>query len=81
MTMHTYRVLWSMDLEAETPKQAAMTYLMRVLELGQQSISDDDRPILEVRQFVDDDKPPLCVNVDTLDWSEGEEWYDIGATR
>jgi hypothetical protein len=72
MTMHTYRVLWPMDLEAETPKQAAMMYLMRVLELGQESISDDDRPILEVRQFVDTDKPDKVFEVDTLEWTVKE---------
>lgn len=81
MTHHTYRVIWSHDLEAESPEEAAMSFLSWALALGEMTISDDDRPILEVRQFRDTDLPPLCVKVDTLDWSTGEEWYDIGATR
>ena len=86
MTYHTYRVIWPHDVEADDEDvpghvQAAQEFMSFALELGRGVISDDDRPVLEVRQFVDDDKPPLCVKVDTLDWSMGEFWYDIGATR
>ena len=81
-TTNTYRVPWSQDLEAESPEEAAMSFFKWVLALRSRTVGDNDRPILEVRQFRDTDKPPLCVKVDTLDFQTiGEEWYDIGRVR
>ena len=81
MTHHTYRVRWQFDVEAESPVEAAMAGLDRMLGFGHERVGDESRPLLTVVQFVDTDKPGKAVIVDTLDWTTGDEWLERERVR
>ena len=68
MTMHTYIVALKLDIEAESPIQAAKIF-MSMLE-----IELDPEPVLEVRQFVDTGEDWKACSVDTYDYTIGDEW-------
>ena len=74
--VHTYKVRWEFDVEAETPVEAAQAALDRLLTFGREAVGEDTRPLFDVVQFVDDDKPGRATIVDTLDWSTGDEWLE-----
>lgn len=66
--VHTYTVIVKRMGEYTDPKAAAeeMNEFMRTYH--EKAVGDADRPIFEVRQFVDTDKPDKVVWVDSLDF-------------
>lgn len=66
VTVHTYKVIWEFDVEATDPIDAVDAFLHRV-EVGKRDPAVG-KPILEVRQFVDTDKPDKVYEVDTNTW-------------
>lgn len=63
---HTYTVIWEFQTEATGPVDAVAAFLHRI-EVGKYDRAVG-MPILEVRQFVDTDKPDKVCEVDASTW-------------
>ncbi len=78
-TKHTYVVVLKLDMEAESPIDAGKTFMNELVAMRDGGI--DFMPVLEVRQFVDSGEDWKACNVDTYDWTIGDEWMHVPEVR